>query len=186
MKKRIVKSGKKQCTSLVLLLLTAILALLASGCQKAPGKKDSTPVSPLSTLTWESTYEDMTALEGEALEGRESIYGGLAYDYPKEFMERSGTISYMFDEEERLVCIGWSYSASSPEELDAAYQAIYQDVAKSNGESGEEAKGLNNYGDVWRRQEGNIILSAVASDSASALLYSYLSPLVSTLEVERN
>ncbi len=161
-----------------------LMCLLLSGCQDGPSTEDRKAPAPFSELTWESSFDDMVSLEGEAEEGRPSVYGGLAYDYPKSYEGREGTVTYMYNEEEQLVSIAWSYSAPSPEELDAAYQKLYDQIAEQNGES-EKAAGYNNYGDIWRRKEGNIILSAVATDEMSLLLYSHLSPQVSTLEVEK-
>lgn len=164
------------------LYVALFMCILLTGCQHGTSPEGKKAPAPFSELTWESTYDDMVALEGAAEEGRPSVYGGLAYDYSKSYGDREGTVTYMYNEEDQLVSIAWSYNASSPEELDAAYQKLYGQIAEQNGES-EKAAGYNNYGDIWRREEGNIILSAVATDEMSMLLYSHLSPQVSTLEV---
>ena len=50
------------------------------------------------------------------------------------------------------------------------------------GESGYDAGGVGNYGGVWYRENGDIILTTMVTTENKALQYAYLHPLVSNTE----
>lgn len=174
---------KKKTSKHFLSTLTAILLLLLlTACVQ----KEEGPVfdCPFTELTWNSTIEDMTAAEGQDYSTYDSLYGGLCYTYPKEYEGRSGTIKYMFDDENRLMSVAWAYSAESAEELQELYETISASIIKEHGESGYTAGGVGNYGGVWYRENGDIILTTMVTTENKALQYAYLHPLVSHTEEE--
>lgn len=158
----------------VLTALFFLCALTACGQQK-----ESRSVCPFTGLDWNSTIADMTAAEGEDYSTYDSLYGGLCYTYPKEYEGRPGTIKYMFDGEDRLMSIAWAYSAETAEDLETLYDTISASIVEKYGESGYDAGGVGNYGGVWYREEGDIILSTMMTAETKALQYAYLHPLVS-------
>lgn len=160
------------CVILAVILVCPTLA----GCSSS---KDSEGF-PFTELTWENSYDDMVALEGESNDTYDSVYSGTTYGYPKEYLDLNGTVRYMYDADNKLMCVAWAYSADTDEELKDTYETIFKEIKKTYGESGYNTNQPTNYGDVWYLDEGNIILSAMTTSTQKALLYSYLHPDVST------
>lgn len=174
-------SKKKKKLKYLLSTLTVILLILT-----ACGQQDEGPVfdCPFTELTWNSTIDDMTAAEGQDYSTYDSLYGGLCYTYPKEYEGCSGTIKYMFDDENRLMSVAWAYSAETTEELQTLYETISASIIEKHGENGYTAGGVGNYGGVWYRENGDIILTTMITAENKALQYAYLHPLVSHTEEE--
>jgi len=86
----------------------------------------------------------------------------------------------MLNEEEELMAIAWTYSSENTQLLNTLYDNIHDSISQKYGKSGQEAEGVNNYGDVWYLDEGNILLSLMLTSDVKALQYSYLNPKVST------
>lgn len=165
------------------LTLTLAASLLA-GCGS---KADSTlPDCPFSELKWSSTVKEMEKAEGTDYETYDSVYGGTTYTYDKQYQGVSGTVKYMFDEDQKLACIAWAYGSESADELYQLYNAIHAEVVAAHGESGYDTEKETNYGDIWYLDEGNIIISTMLTDSQKALQFSYLSPEHSTAEEDRH
>lgn len=160
------------------LFTITFLSCSLMGCQKGSDSEKGS-ICPFSALTWESSYEDMTALEGNEYESYDSVYEGTAYTYSKEYLGRTGTVKYMFDAENRLMCMAWAYSTDSIDELGEVYDTIHEQVVDAHGESGFDNANSTNYGDVWYLESGDILITAVTTDSETALQYAYLNPLVS-------
>lgn len=165
----------------LLLLFLSILTLLLGGCQSAETSK---AIAPFSDATWEYTRDDILSYEGENYTTYDSVYGGICYTYPKTYENYQGTIKYMLDEEDRLMCIAWAYSSEDEEELYSLYEFISQSVYEQNGDTAYETDKPTNYGNVWRREEGNIILSTMITSDLKALQYAYLHPDVSNNKEE--
>lgn len=174
---------KKRKTFIHLLsILTSLLLLCAlTACGRDKGPEFD---CPFTELNWDSTIEDMTAAEGESYSTYDSLYGGLCYTYPKEYEGCAGTVKYMFNEENRLMSVAWAYNAETSEELDALYEKISKSTVEKYGESGYDAGGIGNYGGVWYRENGDIILTTMVTTENKALQYAYLHPLVSHQEEE--
>ena len=160
-------------------LLTAVL----TGC----GSKANTQAEgcPFSDLTWESSIADMEKSEGTDHETYDSVYGGTTYTYPKEYAGVSGTIKYMYDADEKLASIAWAYGSDDADELHRLYDDIHSDLVAAHGDSGYNTEKETNYGDVWYLADGNIIISAMITDSQKALQYAYISPTHSTAKEEK-
>jgi hypothetical protein len=121
----------------------------------------------------------MEAAEGSDYETYDSVYGGTTYTYSKEYLDCTGTVKYMFDQDDQLMCVAWAYTPESAEELDTVYSAIHEELVDTYGNSGYDNTDETNYGDVWYLDSGDIILSAVTMDSQWAFQYAYLNPAVS-------
>lgn len=167
---------KKKYIRFCLTLTTA--AALFCGC--GSGQTAKLPDCPFSELTWESTVKDMEQTEGTEHETYDSVYGGTTYTYEKEYLGVCGTVKYMFDENEALASIAWAYGSEDADELYRLYETIHEDVVTAHGESGYNTDKETNYGDVWYLEDGNIIISAMVTDSQKALQFAYLSPSHST------
>lgn len=147
----------------------------------ACGAKDNAPkpVCPFSELTWSATFDELISCEGNNFSTYDSVYGGTCYTYSKEYDGRQGTIKYMFDSEERLMCIAWAYGCSNEDELLSLYDSISDSVNELYGESGYAADHPGNYGNVWYLETGDIVLTTMITAENKALQYAYLHPLVS-------
>lgn len=163
----------------VVLTLTLVSSVLA-GCSSSKRAAEF----PFTKITWDDTIDDVVELEGTSDNTYDSIYGGTTYAYPKEYLDLKGTVKYMFDADEKLMCVAWVYSADLNDDLKEPYDTIHDKLEKAHGESGYNTENPTNYGSVWYLDEGNIILSAVTTDTQKALQYSYLNPAVSTKEDE--
>lgn len=160
--------------------LTLMICILLAGSLAACGQTaESTPAAPFTSLGWDSTAEDIIAEEGDAFSTYDSIYGGLCYTWPREYEGHTGTVKYMFNDENRLVSVAWAYTAESADEIRTLYESINASVGEVYGESGYNANGVGNYGNVWHPESGDIVLSTMASTESSFLQYAYLHPLVS-------
>ena len=163
-------------------LLTGILLLCAlTACS---GNKETEPVldCPFTDLEWSSTVDDMLSAEGKDYSTYDSLYGGLCYTYPKEYEGLPGTVKYMFNEENRLMSVAWAYSAEDADEIASLYETVSTSITEKNGESGYDASGVGNYGGVWYRESGDIIVTTMITSENKALQYAYLHPLVSNQE----
>ncbi len=174
----------KQTRKIAFLLVLALSTLFIAGCQKKEMK------CPFTTITWNSTLEDIIALEGECKESYDSVYGGTTYTYPKEYDELDGTIKYMFDDKEMLVCMSWLYESNDSEDLKAMYDKIHSETEDVLGESGyqfnsDKFAAMANPNDVWYLESGNVILTMVDTSEVKALQYTFLHPDVSSERPER-
>jgi hypothetical protein len=165
-------SIRRNSAFLVLLCLVFFLA----GCQS---KTEAAAVAPFSTATWDCTTQDVEAMAGDDYTVTDSVYGGDCYILPLSYLGYEGSIKYMYNEDNELMCIAFTYTDSDPEEISELYDQIYADVTESYGEGIHSAKHYSNSGDKWVRDEGNILLMVLSTESASALQYSYLHPSIS-------
>lgn len=165
--------------------LPVCLCLLVTAMSVSCGRgKDTEPAldCPFTDMGWDSTVGDVIAAEGENYSTYDSVYGGLCYTYPKEYDGYSGTVKYMFNDQDALMSVAWAYSAQDADELATLYDTINTSVNEVHGESGYHAQGAGNYGNVWYLESGDIILSTMMSSEVMALQYAYLHPLVSNAE----
>lgn len=198
MKSNTIKIRYSMKKGVVCVLSAILLSASLSACQSTSSPTPSTEENaldssvsevdssnlecPFTSLNFDSSYEDMTALEGEAYETYDSVYNGTTYTYEKSYLDENGTIKYMFDDKNQLMCIAWTYNGESNDDLQALYDTIHKDVVSKYGESGYDASVPTNYGDVWYLEGGHIILSAMATDAQKALQYSYQNPKASEEE----
>lgn len=157
-----------------LILLAAIACF--TGCA---GGKEQAAVCPFSDLTWEASPEDVIASEGEDYQTYDSIYNGSTYTFPKRYLDQDGTVKYMFDDKDALMCFAWTVQSEDETALQALYDEIHAQLVKAYGESGYSTDKSTNYGDVWHLAQGDIVLSVMNTASQKALQYSYTHPNVS-------
>lgn len=170
---------------LFLTILTGILLIFSA---TACGQKESGPVleCPFTEVGWEATAEDVAEAEsfstnagGNGPSTYDSVYGGTCYTWPKEYNGLMGTVKYMFDDEEKLMCVAWAYGCDDAGELLSLYESINGSVNEKYGESGYAADHPGNYGNVWYLETGDIVLTTMITAENKALQYAYLHPLVS-------
>lgn len=175
---------KHKHTIIIALSSILLLSLLFSGCAAVPHYTTDLD-SPFTSLDWASTPEDMYQLEGTEPVTYDSIYQGVTYTYPKEYKGHPGTIKYMFDDQEALMCVAWTYSSDSSEELLSLYEEVHQELVNQFGESGYNVAADTNTGDVWYRNDGDVLIMTMLTDTNKALQYSYLNPVVSKEQMEK-
>lgn len=162
----------------LLLFIMISFSFLLSGCQK------KTAECPFTTITWGSTLEDITSLEGDSQETYDSIYGGTTYTFPKEYDGLKGTVKYMFDDKEKLVGMSWMYESDDSDDLKEVYDRIHEEAKAALGESGyqlnsDKFAAVATPTDVWYLESGNVTLTMVDTSEVKALQYTYLHPDVS-------
>ena len=97
---------KRLRKSVILLFLIAMCLFI---CSCGRSKKAE---CPFTEITWENTLDEVLALEGEPLDSYPSTYSGTTYTFSKDFHDMSGTIKYMFDDNDRLMSMAWLYIQS--------------------------------------------------------------------------
>lgn len=166
---------------IIKLTLTAVFsAFLLTGCSKEANKSET--ICPFSDAVWSYSEDDIIKMEGTEYETYDSIYYGLTYSFKKEYASHPGTIKYMFDDKGNLRSIGWAYSTDDIDDLGKVYDEIYAYHLDKFGDYSYTAPGSDaagNWGGVWYRDEGNIVLSCMFSSDNLALQCAYLHPEVS-------
>lgn len=157
------------------IILTFISTLLITvscftGCAKTA---DNPTDCPFTTVSWDASVEDITALEGENHETYDSIYNGITYTYSKEYLGQAGMIKYMFDAQERLCNISWTYTGSEEEEVMNIYNSVCQEAAKDYGE-GKTDDGIGNYCKMWVEKNETIMANAVITDDTKVMQIAYM------------
>lgn len=168
---------KKIAVMLILILCTACLY----GCRQNIEKL----TCPFTDITWENTLDDIISYEGsETTNTYESTYSGITYVYSKEYDGYTGTVKYMFDDRDKLVCMAWTYITDSMDELDSLYNHLLEETQDKYGKHGYENENTTSKGNVWYLEDGNITLSAMTTDSAKSIQYSFVHPDVAAEKPE--
>ena len=158
-----------------LLLLTSI-SFSFCGCSSA--SKEVTV--PFTEITWESSVEDVQALEGELQDSYYSSYKGTTYVYEKEYLGLSGSVKYMFDDEEKLMSMAWLYLPESDEDLENVYADLLKQTNKLYGKSGFDSDMNSAKGEVWYLEDGNILIGVMSTGVNEAIQYQFFHPEVSS------
>jgi hypothetical protein len=161
----------------LLLFLIILIGLSINNSNRA--------VSPFSKATWNYSKADLLELEGSSFEVYDSVYGGDCYTYPKSFEGYKGTIKYMFNQDDHLMCIAWACALDEEDELHSLYDTIQKSVIDQYGDSSYQTEKDTNYGNVWYRREGNIIISTMVTSDLKVLQYAFLHPDVSSPEQKK-
>ena len=165
----------KRLRKSVILLLLASFSLLLCSCGQS--KKVE---CPFTEITWESTLDDVLALEGEPLDSYASTYSGMTYTFSKDFHDMSGTIKYMFDDNDKLMSMAWLYIPESKEDLENVYQTLCDETNQLYGESGFDSDMGTAKGNVWYLEDGNILVGVMSTGSNEAVKYQFFHPDVSS------
>ena len=117
--------NKNRNRKIIMIITAAVLSLTGMGC----GKSQNAANCPFSELSWDSTTEDMIALEGDGYDTYDSIYKGITYTYPCNYLDIPGMVKYMYDDNEILCNISWSYNGVSAEDI-----MLYVRILKNHSE----------------------------------------------------
>ena len=164
-----------------LLFLTSIILFL-TGCSSVQTKN----TCPFTEITWNSTPEDIRALEGELQDSYYSSFKGTTYVYNKEYLGLKGTIKYMFDDEEKLVSIAWLYLPKSDEDMESVYTTLVKQTNKIYGKSGFNSDMTTAKGEVWYLESGNIVIGVMSTGINEAIQYQFFHPEVSSKKPATN
>ena len=157
-------------------LLLVSVALSLCGCSSAPKEVKC----PFTEITWESSLEDIQALEGELQDSYYSSYKGTTYVYEKEYLGLPGTIKYMFDDKENLRSMAWLYLPESDEDLEDVYADLVKQTNKLYGKSGFDSDMTTAKGEVWYLEGGNILIGVMSTGINEAIQYQFFHPEVSS------
>lgn len=141
-------------------------------------------VAPFTDATWNSSSDELISAKGNAAKSYDSVYGGTTYVYDTSYKGRNGVIKYMFDDKNSLMCVAFTYVPETSDEVFALYNEIHASLEEELGESGYNTDQGTNYGDVWYREEGDVIISCMITSEQNSLQYSYLNPVVSKYQME--
>ena len=167
----IMKHWRKPISLLFLVLFSLLL------CSCGQSKKVE---CPFTEITWENTPEDVLALEGEPLDSYPSTYSGTTYTFSKDFNDMSGTIKYMFDDNDKLMSMAWLYIPESKEDLETVYQSLCDETSQLYGESGFNSDMGTAKGNVWYLEDGNILIGVMSTGVNEAVQYQFFHPDVSS------
>lgn len=159
---------------IAIIIALAVSLSIFAGC----GSTSSTINCPFTNISWEATTDDMIELEGNEYDTYDSIYKGLTYTYPKEYLGKGGMIKYMYDGNGKLCNVSWSYTGADEEELMGVYNAVVEDMRKLHGESKND-DGVGNYCETWITDDGTIMANAVITNDTKVMQIAYMSAEVS-------
>ncbi len=162
------------------LLACALVLICIFACFFYLKGRSGAPVSPFSAASWDASPDESASLEGSAAVTYDSVYGGICYTYPHTYENLPGTIKYMFDDKEQLLCIAWTYTSDNEEELYDIYRSIEESVEAQTAKEAQTTDKTSNTGHVWYRKDGNIIVSLMITSNLKALQYSFLHPDISS------
>ena len=156
--------------------LISVIILIASltGCSGT-----STAMNcPFTELSWNDTAEDMIAAEGNLFETYDSIYKGLTYTYPKEYLGNIGMIKYMYDPDGKLCNVSWSFTGEDEDSVMKVYRDVCNEMKKLHGSSTND-DGIGNYCEIWTSNSGTVMASAVITNDTKVMQIAYMNPEIS-------
>lgn len=104
----------------------------------------------------------------------------MTYTFSKDFHDMSGTIKYMFDDNDKLMSMAWLYIPESKEDLENVYQTLCDETNQLYGESGFDSDMGTAKGNVWYLEDGNILVGVMSTGSNEAVQYQFFHPDVSS------
>ena len=161
------------CLTIILTLTVACLV----ACKKTKEIK-----CPFTEITWENTLDDIKALGGKLNETVDSSYKGDTYDVKATYNGLDGIVQYMFDANDKLVCMAFNYTSDDAEDLNKVYKTLLAETEDTYGESGYHYELATSGGHVWYSDNGNIILFYISTGEVKTIQYSYKHPDVSEKE----
>lgn len=162
-----------------MIIMATVLSFPGMGC----GKSQNATNCPFSELGWDSTTEDMISLEGEGYDTYDSIYKGITYTYPRNYLDFPGMVKYMYDDNEILCNISWSYTGGSAEDISKTYDAVCSDMEKSFGK-GNDDDGVGNRSRIWVTDSGTIMVSSVTTNDTNVMQIAFMRKEVSKQQKE--
>ena len=156
------------------ILISCFMIISFSACSK-----DSSSINcPFTEMSWEDTTDRMISLEGDGYDTYDSIYKGLTYTYPKEYLGNTGMIKYMYDGNGKLCNVSWSYTGDSEDDVMEVYRAVVEDMNKLHGNSTND-DGVGNYCEMWISSGGTVMANAVITNDTKVMQIAYMSADVS-------
>ena len=165
---------KKTAVFPVPVMLIALLLTMLAGCSL----KNNDINCPFSIMSWDSTTDDMIEAEGNGYDTYNSIYKGLTYTYPKEYLGKPGIIKYMYDDTGKLCKISWSYTGDNDESVMNIYRDVVEEMRKLHGESKSD-DGIGNFCEIWVSGNGTVMANAVVTNDVKVMQIAYMNPDVS-------
>ncbi len=153
-----------------LIIITPVLV----GCSSATEKINC----PFTEMSWVSSADDMIEAEGDRYDTYDSIYKGITYTYPKEYLGNAGMIKYMYDDSGKLCNVSWSYTGETDESVMNVYNAVVEEMRSLHGESRND-DGIGNYCEMWISDGGTVMANAVITNDTKVMQIAYMSPEVS-------
>lgn len=163
------KPGKK-----IILILSVLPVIMMTGCLRQSGKINC----PFTEVSWESSADEMIKLEGDGYDTYDSIYKGLTYTYPKDYLGNPGMIKYMYDDTGKLCNVSWSYTGDDEETVMNVYNAVVDEMKKLHGESKND-DGIGNLCEMWVTDDGTVMANAVITNDTKVMQIAYMSSEVS-------
>ena len=80
----------------------------------------------------------------------------------------------MTGKNEELMNIAWAYTSEDSNDINTLYNQLLEELKKTYGDS-ENSDGVNNLVEIWKLDDGHIILSAVDTSEIKALQLAFLS-----------
>ncbi len=135
---------------------------------------------PYTDMWWGATADQVLALEGEEpVQTYPSIYMGITYVYPKKYMDASGQIKYMFNENKELMGLAWMYASQDTQAVISVYNDIYTRLEKELGTSNVASTNNTNAGGVWYTEHSDVLINLVSMEGTTALQCTYINPVAS-------
>ena len=104
------------------------------------------PVSPISDLNFDSTYDDMIRKEGTPKDKFSSEQVGTVYKYDYTYEGMQGTLQYRFGDDGKLYLIGWFYDTR---DVKALAQKLEKEFEEKYGKPYYDDGADNMVGYVW-------------------------------------
>lgn len=104
------------------------------------------PVSPISDLNFESTYDDMIRKEGKPADTVTDELVGTVYKYDYNYEEMQGSLQYRFNQDNKLYLIGWFYNTKDVKVLS---QKLEKELEQKYGKPYYDDGADNRVGYVW-------------------------------------
>ena len=158
---------KKRLTAFILAAASFILC----ACSRVSGPVDA-PFAP--GISWDLDSARLEAVWGKCDAPYTSIYNGLTYSYPCEYLGRDGTVKFMFSDKGRLASVAWTFLTDSEEELNSVYTEVENAEKEKNG-AGNVSESSGAVGNVWYTKDKDILLTSVGVNGSYGFQYSYIS-----------
>lgn len=158
---------KKRIATMLFLTLTVCWTIACA----PQGGNDS--IVPFSQIGLSASIDDMIAIEGESSETYDSLYGGTAHTYSREYLGHEGTVKYIYDSSGSLTSIAWACEIDSPEALNNLFERAQSEYTRQFGEKTEQ-NSANILGAVWKKDGFTIVISAASFADANVMQIAFM------------
>ena len=159
------------------LIMILFISLLTVGCTSKD--KEAVLDCPFTELNWNASVDDIVNYEKTEYECYDSMYQGTTYIFPKDYSDKEGSIKYMTDDKGALKNVAWLYVGNDKEDVMSVYNSLIKELTDKYGKPTDNTDNVNNYGEVWKLDSGNIVITAVITTEAKMVQVGYMHPTVS-------